>query len=138
VLLASGTGQVQALMKDLNTLAEQIGGMAGEQGVRRAAAESALNLLLDESNKIAQLVEGANKGAQEVGVEMTGVVARTGEMSNMTTEQAQRSQKVMAISNESAKAAEQTAEGAGVVVGITDGLQTLSQELTTQVKQFKI
>ncbi|MEI6706722.1 MAG: methyl-accepting chemotaxis protein [Methylococcales bacterium] len=138
VLLASGTAQVQALMKDLNTLAEQIGGMAGEQGVRRAAAESALNLLLQESDKIAQLVDGANKGAQEVGMEMGSVVARTGEMSNMTTEQAQRSQKIMAISNESAKAAEQTAEGAGVVVGITDGLQTLSQELTTQVKQFKI
>ncbi len=138
VLLASGTAQVQALMKDLNTLAEQIGGMAGEQGVRRSAAESALNSLLQESDKIAQLVDGANKGAQEVGVEMGSVVARTGEMSTMTTEQAQRSQKIMAISNESAKAAEQTAEGAGVVVGITDGLQTLSQELTTQVKQFKI
>lgn len=138
VLLATGTGQVQTLMKDLNTLAEQIAGMAGEQGVRRTAAETALNLLLEESDKISELVEGANKGAQEVGVEMGGVVARTGEMSNMTSEQAVRSKKVMEISNESAKAAEQTAEGAGVVVSITDGLQNLSQELTTQVKQFKI
>jgi methyl-accepting chemotaxis protein len=138
VLLASGTGQVQTLMKDLNTLAEQIAGMAGEQGMRRTAAESALNLLLEESDKIANLVEGANKGAQEVGVEMNGVVARTGEMSSMTTDQAARSKKVMEISSESAQAAEQTAEGAGVVVSITDGLQNLSQELTTQVKQFKI
>jgi methyl-accepting chemotaxis protein len=138
IALASGTQQVQTLMKDLNTLAEQIAGMAGEQGVRRTAAENALNLLLDESNKIAQLVEGANKGAQEVGQEMGSVVARTGEMTSMTAEQAKRSQKVMEISNESAKAAEQTAEGAGVVVGITEGLQNLSQELTTQVKQFKI
>jgi methyl-accepting chemotaxis protein len=138
VLLASGTGQVQALMKDLNTLAEQIGGMAGEQGVRRTAAETALNSLLQESDKIAQLVEGANKGAQEVGVEMGGVVARTAEMTTMTSEQAKRSQKVMEISGESAKAAEQTVEGAGMVVNITEGLQNLSQELTTQVKQFKI
>lgn len=138
VVLASGTQQVQTLMKDLNTLAEEIAGMAGEQGVRRTAAETALNLLLQESNKIAQLVDGANKGAQEVGKEMGGVVARTGEMTGMTEEQAKRSQKVMEISNESAKAAEQTAEGAGVVVGITEGLQNLSQELTTQVKQFKI
>lgn len=138
VMLASGTTQVQTLMKDLNTLAEEIAGMAGEQGVRRTAAETALNLLLEESDKIAELVDGANKGAQEVGIEMNGVVARTGEMSNMTTDQAVRSKKVMEISNESAQAAEQTAEGAGVVVGITDGLQNLSQELTTQVKQFKI
>jgi methyl-accepting chemotaxis protein len=138
VALASGTQQVQGLMKDLNVLAEEIAGMAGEQGIRRTAAENALNLLLAESNKIAQLVEGANKGAQEVGQEMGSVVARTGEMTNMTDEQAKRSQKVMEISSESAKAAEQTAEGAGVVVGITEGLQTLSQELTTQVKQFKI
>lgn len=138
VMLASGTSQVQTLMKDLNALAEEIAGMAGEQGVRRSAAENALNLLLDESDKIANLVEGANKGAQEVGIEMNGVVARTGEMSTMTSEQAVRSKKVMEISNESAQAAEQTAEGAGVVVGITEGLQNLSQELTTQVKQFKI
>jgi methyl-accepting chemotaxis protein len=138
VLLVSGTEQVQKLMKDLNALAEEIAGMAGEQGARRAVAENALNLLLEESNKIAQLVDGANKGAQEVGKEMGSVVERTGEMSGMTEEQAKRSQKVMEISNESAKAAEQTAEGAGVVVGITEGLQNLSQELTTQVKQFKI
>lgn len=138
VMLASGTQQVQTLMKDLNALAEEIAGMAGEQGARRAAAETALNLLLEESDKIAGLVEGANKGAQEVGQEMNGVVARTGEMTEMTSEQAVRSKKVMEISNESAKAAEQTAEGAGVVVGITEGLQNLSQELTTQVKQFKI
>ena len=126
VMLASGTQQVQTLMKDLNALAEEIAGMAGEQGARRTAAETALNLLLEESDKIAGLVEGANKGAQEVGQEMGGVVARTGEMTTMTSEQAVRSQKVMEISNESAKAAEQTAEGAGVVVGITEGLQTLS------------
>lgn len=137
-VLASSTQQVQTLMKNLNTLAEEIAGMAGEQGVRRAAAETALNALLEESNKIAQLVEGAAQGAQVVGQEMGNVVTRTGEMTSMTTEQATRSQKVMEISTESAKAAEQTAEGAGVVVGITEGLQNLSQELTTQVKQFKI
>jgi methyl-accepting chemotaxis protein len=138
VILVSGTAQVQTLMKDLNTLAEEIAGMAGEQGVRRSAAETALNLLLAESDKIAQLVDGANKGAQEVGQEMGSVVARTNEMNVMTEDQAKRSQKVMEISTESAKAAEQTTEGAGIVVGITEGLQNLSNELTTQVKQFKI
>lgn len=138
VVLASGTEQVQTLMKDLNTLAEQIASMAGEQGARRTIAETALTALLEESDKIAHLVEGANKGAQEVGHEMSAVVARTGEMTGMTAEQAKRSQKVMEISTESAKAAEQTAEGAGVVVSITEGLQNLSQELSTQVKQFKI
>ena len=137
-ILASSTQQVQALMKELNVLAEEIAGMAGEQGARRAAAETALTALLEESNKIAQLVEGAAQGAQLVGQEMGNVVERTGEMTSMTEEQAKRSQKVMEISTESAKAAEQTAEGAGVVVGITEGLQNLSQELTTQVKQFKI
>lgn len=137
-VLASSTQQVQTLMKDLNTLAEEIAGMAGEQSGRRAAAEEALNALLQESDKIAQLVDGAAQGAQLVGQEMGSVVERTGEMTNMTAEQAKRSQKVMEISTESAKAAEQTAEGAGVVVGITEGLQNLSQELTTQVKQFKI
>jgi methyl-accepting chemotaxis protein len=59
-------------------------------------------------------------------------------MSKMTGEQAKRSQKVTELSNSSAEAAAQTVEGAGVVVNITQGLQDLSQELTTQVKQFKI
>ncbi len=136
--LASGTAQVQNLMRDLNRLAEEIAGMAGEQGVRRAAAENALTLLLEESERITELVTEANKGAADIGQEMTGIVARTDEMSKMTGEQAVRSRKVTEISNESAQAAAQTVEGAGVVVSITKGLQDLSQELTTQVKQFKI
>jgi methyl-accepting chemotaxis protein len=59
-------------------------------------------------------------------------------MSKMTGEQAIRSQKVTELSSASAEAAAQTVEGAGTVVNITKGLQDLSQELTTQVKQFKI
>jgi methyl-accepting chemotaxis protein len=137
-VLAQGTEQVQGLMKELNVLAEQIAGMAGEQGERREVAEKALLLLLEESNRITQLVEDANKGANEIGVEMDGIVARTGDMSVMTAQQAKRSAKVVNISNSSAQAAEQTVEGAGTVVKITEGLQDLSHELTTQVKQFKI
>lgn len=136
--LATGTAQVQTLMRELNRLAEEIAGMAGEQGVRRTAAENALNLLLEESERITELVTEANKGAADIGQEMTGIVDRTDEMSKMTGEQAVRSRKVTEISNESAQAAAQTVEGAGVVVNITKGLQDLSQELTTQVKQFKI
>ncbi|NOQ34602.1 MAG: HAMP domain-containing protein [Methylococcaceae bacterium] len=137
-VLSQGTEQVQGLMKELNVLAEDIAGMAGDQGVRRQAAEKALNLLLEESNRITQLVADASKGANEIGTEMNGIVARTGDMSTMTGEQAVRSKKVMEISTSSAEAAEQTVEGAGTVVQITEGLQDLSQELTAQVKQFKI
>ena len=136
--LATSTAQVQTLMRELNRLAEEIAGMAGEQGVRRAAAENALTLLLEESERITDLVTEANKGAAVIGQEMSGIVERTNEMSKMTGEQAVRARKVTEISNASAQAAEQTVEGAGVVVSITKGLQDLSHELTTQVKQFKI
>ena len=112
--------------------------MAGEQGKRREVAEKALLLLLEESTHITQLVDEANKGANEIGKEMTGIVARTGDMSIMTSQQAKRSAKVVNISNSSAKAAEQTVNGAGTVVKITGGLQDLSHKLMTQVKQFKI
>lgn len=138
VVLATGTTQVQALMKELNVLAGEIAGIAGEQGIRRSEAEKALASLLQESDKIAQLVDGASKGAHDIGQEMEGIVSRTAEMTSLTAAQAQRSQKVVEISGASAKAAEQTVEGAGTVVQITEGLQNLSQELTTQVKQFKI
>ena len=137
-VLATGTAQVQNLMKELNKLAENIAGMAGEQGTRRVAAEKALTLLLEESERITALVAEANKGATDIGQEMTGIVVRTDEMSKMTGEQAIRSKKVTELSTASADAAAQTVEGAGVVVSITKGLQDLSQELTTQVKQFKI
>ncbi len=137
-VLATGTAQVQNLMKELNKLAENIAGMAGEQGTRRVAAEKALTLLLEESERITALVAEANKGATDIGQEMTGIVVRTDEMSKMTGEQAVRSKKVTELSTASADAAAQTVEGAGVVVSITKGLQDLSQELTTQVKQFKI
>jgi methyl-accepting chemotaxis protein len=136
--LATGTAQVQSLMRELNKLAEDIAGMAGEQGVRRTAAENALTLLLGESERITELVTEANKGAADIGDEMSGIVERTDEMSKMTGEQAVRSRKVTELSTASAEAAAQTVEGAGVVVSITKGLQDLSQELTTQVKQFKI
>jgi methyl-accepting chemotaxis protein len=136
--LATGTAQVQNLMKELNKLAEDIAGMAGEQGARRAAAENALTLLLEESERITELVADANKGAADIGQEMTGIVSRTNDMSQMTGEQAVRSKKVTELSTASAEAAAQTVDGAGVVVSITKGLQDLSQELTTQVKQFKI
>ena len=137
-VLAQGTEQVQGLMRELNDLAERIAGMAGEQGARREAAEKALSLLLEESNRITKLVEDANKGANDIGMEMNGIVTRTGDMGRMTGQQAARSQKVMQLSNTSAQAAEQTVEGAGTVVQITESLQSLSQELTNQVKQFKI
>lgn len=137
-VLAHGTEEVQNLMKKLNLLAEEIAGMAGEQGKRREVAEKALLLLLEESTHITQLVDEANKGANEIGKEMTGIVARTGDMSIMTNQQAKRSAKVVNISNSSAKAAEQTVDGAGTVVKITGGLQDLSHKLMTQVKQFKI
>ena len=137
-VLATGTEEVQALMKELNNLAEGIAGMAGEQGVRRVAAEKALGLLLQESDKITQLVSDASKGANEISSEMDGIVSRTADMSTMTGEQAKRSKNVMGISSDSAEAAQQTVDGAGTVVQITEGLQNLSQELTDQVKQFKI
>lgn len=137
-ILADDTEEVQGFMLELNDLAEQIANMAGEQGNRRKIAEKALLLLVDESNRITQLVGEANIGASEIGVEMDNIVARTEDMSTMTSEQAKRSAKVVNISNSSAKAAEQTAEGAGTVVKITEDLEDLSQALTIQVKQFKI
>jgi methyl-accepting chemotaxis protein len=137
-ILAQGTQNVQALITELNVLAKEIANMAGEQGMRREVAEKALTSLLKESNHITQLVDEANNGANNIGKEMTGIVARTGDMSIMTSQQAKRSAKVVNIANLSAKAAEQTVEGAGTVVKITGSLQDLSHKLMTQVKQFKI
>ncbi len=137
-VMGERTEEAQKQMEELNTLAEQIGGLAAEQGPRREAAEKALTALLEQSKAITSLVGDANKGAQTIGDEMRAIVERTADMGKLTDAQAQRSKNVMEISTESAEGARKTVEGAGTVVGITEDLQKLSNELTTQVSQFKI
>ncbi len=136
--LNDATGQVQNLIEELNVLAREIGGMAGEQGTRRAAAQRALDMVVDYSKSITNLVAEANDSVREINSQMEGVVERSNEMNKMTAEQAKRSQMVSSISAETAEAAEQTVEGAGVVVTVTSDLQKQSQSLTEQVQQFKI
>ncbi len=137
-VLAEGTQDVQKLMDELNALAQQIGGMAGEQKPRREAAEKALAELVEQSKAITELVDNANKGAAAIGEQMRGIVGRTDDMTTMTGVQAQRSTNLMEMATASAEGARKTVEGAGQVVGITDELQQQSRDLTEQVQQFKI
>ena len=137
-VLDKNTGEVKGQVQSLNTLAQEIGGMAQEQGVRRAAAEDALKVLLEYSNNITGLVNESNVSIQEMNKEMAGVVQRGNEMSELTGLQAQRSKAITKLSGESALAASQTVEGAGKVVGVTEGLREQSENLTNQVQQFKI
>ncbi len=136
--IEQGTQEVNTMMEDLNNLAREIAEMAGQQGERRAAAQAALAALVEKSNAISELIVNANQGMSEIGQQMQGVVERTHAMRDMTDTQAERSQKLTEITGESAEAAAQTREGAGVVVEITDELQKLSQSLTRQVEQFKV
>lgn len=135
--LASGAQSVSSMMTELNKLAQEIAGMAGQQGERRAAAQAALQALVEKSNSIFELVSRADERVKEVGERMSGVVTGTDKMKGMTDVQATRAQKLNEITNESAQAAKETLEGAGTVVGITEELQRLSGELMKQVAQFK-
>ena len=67
-----------------------------------------------------------------------GVYVLLKPMSELTGLQAQRSKAITKLSGESATAASQTVEGAGKVVGVTEGLREQSENLTNQVQQFKI
>jgi methyl-accepting chemotaxis protein len=136
--IATGTREVNTMMEDLNKLASDIADMAGQQGERRAAAQAALSALVEKSNAISELITHANQGMTEIGGQMQGVVERTHQMKEMTGTQAERSQKLTEITEESTSAAMQTMEGASTVVGITGELQSLSETLTRQVEQFKV
>ncbi|NNG00767.1 MAG: HAMP domain-containing protein [Desulfobacteraceae bacterium] len=136
--LSHGSKAVNELMQELNQLAGEIGGMAGQQGKRREAAQTALTSLQEKSHAISELVASAENSAASIGELMTGVVERTSGMTEMTGKQAGRSKKLIEIANESSSAAKQTREGAGDVVSITQKLEELSQELNTQVNQFKV
>ena len=137
-VLDSSTGQVQGLVVELNTLAGKIGDMAGEQGVRRKAAEVSLGTLLDYTGQITGLVEEANNEVDNIGVQMKGVVKRGDDMTQMTSMQGQRSKAISKLSQESAQAAIKTVDGAGSVVDIMSDMQAKSGDLNEQVRQFKI
>lgn len=136
--LAAGTRKVNAMMQDLNKLAQEIGTMAGAQGERRKAAEAALANLVQKAKLVFDLSSKMDAAASAVSREMQGIVSRTGQMEQLTSQQAQRSRKLVSLSNESLDAARQTVQGAGNVVKITGELQELSEGLTAQVDQFKV
>jgi methyl-accepting chemotaxis protein len=132
------TREVTNLMEGLNALAEEIGGMAGRQGERRQAAQTALEALIGKSKTISELVQKAEENAEEVGSRMRGVVERSEEMRKLTDTQAQRSNSLIEIATASAARATETVDGASEVVGITDELKQLSSNLTQQIAQFRI
>jgi methyl-accepting chemotaxis protein len=132
------TRDVTTLMEGLNTLAEEIGGMAGRQGKRREAAQAALASLTNKSQTISDLVKKAEKSAEDVGTEMRGVVERSEEMRKLTDLQAERSKSLIEIATASATRATETVAGASEVVGITDELKQLSTRLNDQIAQFRI
>ena len=137
-LLADNTLEVNKLIEDLNKLAQEIVGMAGQQGQRREAAQKALTALVEKANAISQQVTQATGQANSVGDEMRNIVQRSEQVKKMTEMQASRSQKLREITGESVERVKQTAAGAGQVVGITMEMQRLSANLTRQVAQFKI
>jgi methyl-accepting chemotaxis protein len=137
-LLADNSRQVNTLVEDLNKLAQEIAGMAGQQGERRQAAQTALAALVEKANAISAQVAEATEKANLVGNEMQNIVQQSDQVRTMTEAQAERSQRLREITAESAKRSKQTASGAGEVVGITLEMQRLAANLTRQVAQFKI
>jgi methyl-accepting chemotaxis protein len=137
-MLAESNKDVVALVEDLNTLAREIEGMAGQQGERRQAAQTALAALVEKSNAISSQVAKAAERATAVGNEMRGILDKSSSMQEMTEIQAGRSMKLREITTASAERAKMTASGAGEVVGITLEMQRLAANLTRQVAQFKV
>jgi methyl-accepting chemotaxis protein len=137
-LLADNSRQVNTLVEDLNKLAQEIAGMAGQQGERRQAAQNALAALVEKANAISDQVANATDQANQVGGEMRKIVQHSDEVRQMTETQSGRSQKLREVTSESAMRAKQTAAGAGEVVSITLEMQRLAANLTRQVAQFKV
>ncbi|MEN8189554.1 MAG: methyl-accepting chemotaxis protein [Thermodesulfobacteriota bacterium] len=129
---------VQALVDELNTLAQEISTMAGEQGARRTAAEEALSSMVEQSEVIAELVDKSSQGAQAIDTDMQGIVERTEQMNEKVEMQGQRSRSAIEIATQSAAGAEQTMEGAGTVVAMTEELNKQAEGLAAQVEQFRI
>ncbi len=136
--IAVNINDVNSMMEELNTLAREIGEMAGQQGERRATSQAALANLMEKSDAISTLIQNANAGLGEIGKQMEEITDRSISSKDMTDAQAQRSLKLVEITTESAKSALETKEGAETVVSITNQLQKMSQVLTEQADQFKL
>lgn len=129
---------VQGLVQELNKMAQQIATMAGEQGVRRKAAEDALGAMVQQSQIISALVAEATAGSSAIDGEMREIVRRTDMLNELVAQQGQRSANAIKIAQQSFEGAKKTVEGAGVVVSITDQLSAASADLRKQVEQFKL
>jgi methyl-accepting chemotaxis protein len=137
-LLADNSREVNTLVEELNKLALEIAGMAGQQGKRREAAQKSLTALVEKSNAISLQVSQATKLAGAVEDEMRKIVDRSDTMRQMTDVQAGRSANLREITTASAERAKQTATGAGEVVAITLEMQRLASNLSRQVGQFRV
>lgn len=137
-LLADNSREVNTLVEDLNKLALEIAGLAGQQGERREAAHKSLTALVEKSNAISDQVAQATKLAGAVEDEMRKIVERSDRMRQMTDVQAGRSANLREITTASAERAKQTASGAGEVVAITLEMQRLAANLSRQVSQFRV
>jgi methyl-accepting chemotaxis protein len=135
--LAAGTRNVLRMMEDLNNLATQITGQAGQQGERRRVAVEALRNLIQQSASIAASSEELQKVAETIASDMKNVLKKSDDMFAMTGQQAVRSKNLVESTQHSAEASKKTVEGAGVVVGVTEQLQSLSTSLNDLVGQFK-
>ncbi|MBI5063835.1 MAG: hypothetical protein HZB87_10355, partial [Desulfatitalea sp.] len=93
-MLADNTTEVNKLVGDLSRLAQEIVGMAGQQGQRREAAQRALTALVEKANNISMQVAKASNQAGKVGEEMRGIVERTDSIKEMTDSQAGRAQRL--------------------------------------------
>lgn len=129
---------VQGLVQQLNKMAQEIATMAGEQGVRRKAAEDALGAMVQQSQIISALVAEATAGSTAIDGEMREIVRRTDMLNELVAQQGQRSANAIKIAQQSFEGAKKTVEGAGVVVSITDQLSSASADLRKQVEQFKL
>ena len=136
--LAASAIDVQKIMEEVNSYSTDISKMAGQQGARRVAAQEALTRLVEHSQDIDSLVSQANRLADDAEKQMQAVVDRTEEIDQLTAAQSERSQRMIASTEDTSKKAAETVQGAGEVLEITDELQLLSHTLAEEVKQFNI
>ncbi len=87
--------------------------------------------------EISKFVTQMVKDTENITVEMSSVVSHSDQMKELTSLQADRSKKLIAISKASVDASNKTAQGAGEVMNFTSDLQTLSKHLVKQIKEFK-
>jgi methyl-accepting chemotaxis protein len=135
---AQGIQRVAEAMDRLLTLSREVTGMTAEQGKRRVAASNLMEEVHEVSRTVSVSTQKQVKTADQVMKGVLNANQRAENITNMTTEQRERSQALQQIMQEMSSIALVNATGAQNSQQFSENLAKVMSDFSSLISQFKI